>query len=63
MTMKKSISEPQVEYQRTKRKVIPVSGAESKFKLSSLRGKLTKQPDTEIEKHILTLRQEWERDI
>jgi hypothetical protein len=61
--MSKKVSEPQVEYQRTKRPVLHTHPAEDKIKISSLRGKLTKQPDEEIQHQIETLRQEWERDI
>ncbi|HNW51131.1 MAG TPA: hypothetical protein PKH79_08620 [Prolixibacteraceae bacterium] len=61
--MAKKVSEPQVEYQRTKRPVLHSHPAEHKIKISSLRGKLPKQPEEEIQQQIETLRQEWERNI
>ncbi len=33
------------------------------FKISSLRGKLSKQNEDDVDKEILNLRNEWERDI
>lgn len=61
--MAKKVSEPQVEYHRTKRLTLHSRPSEGKIKISSLRGKLPKQPDEEISHQIETLRQEWERDI
>jgi hypothetical protein len=59
--MAKKVLEPQDEYQRTKRQVLHSHPVEDKIKISSLRGKLQKQPDEEIRHQIETLRQEWER--
>jgi hypothetical protein len=61
--MAKKVSEPQVEYKRSKHSVLHDHAAESKIKISSLRGKLKKQDEAEIDNQISTLRQEWERDI
>ena len=61
--MIKKVSEPHIEYQRTKRQVLHSHPVVDKIKISSLRGKLPKQPDEEISHQIETLRQEWERDI
>jgi len=61
--MAKKVSEPQVEYQPTKRQVLHTRSVENKIKISSLRGKLAKQTDQEIQHQINDLRQEWERDI
>jgi hypothetical protein len=61
--MAKKISETQEEYQRSKYNVVHSHAAESKIKISSLRGKLIKQDEAEIENKISTLQQEWERDF
>lgn len=61
--MAKKVSEPQVEYQHSKHSVVHSHAAENKIKISSLRGKLKKQDEAEIDNQISTLRQEWERDI
>lgn len=61
--MTKKVLEPQVEYQRTKRQVLHAHRVEDKIKISSLRGKLAKQPDEELQHQIDKLREEWERDI
>jgi hypothetical protein len=61
--MAKKVSEPHVGYQRTKRPVLHTRSIEDKIKISSLRGKLAKQPEDEIQHQIETIRREWERDI
>jgi len=61
--MTKKVSEPQVEYHRTKRLTLHSRPSEGKIKISSLRGKLQKQSDDDIQNQIEKLRQEWERDI
>jgi len=61
--MAKNVSEPQVDYQRSKQSVAHSNAVESKIKISSLRGKLKKQDETKIDNQISTLRQEWQRDI
>jgi hypothetical protein len=61
--MAKKVSEPHIEYQRAKRGVLHSHAVENKIKISSLRGKLRKQTDEEIENQITELRQELERDI
>jgi hypothetical protein len=61
--MAKKVSEPQVEYQNRKQSALHAHPVESKIKISSLRGKLKKQSEEEIENQISILREEWERDI
>jgi hypothetical protein len=61
--MTKKVSEPQVEYKQAKHSVLHDHIVESKIKISSLRGKLKKQDEAEIDNQISKLRQEWERDI
>jgi len=53
----KKISEPQVEYQHSKNSVTHSHAAENKIKISSLRGKLKKQEEAEIDHQISTLQQ------
>jgi hypothetical protein len=60
--MAKKVSEPHVGYQRTKRPVLHSRSIEDKIKISSLRGKLQKQSDEDIQNQIEKLRQEWEQD-
>jgi hypothetical protein len=61
--MTKKVSEPQVDYQRSKHSVVHSHATVNKIKISSLRGKLKKQDEAEIDNQIFTLRQEWERDF
>jgi hypothetical protein len=61
--MTKKVSEPQVEYKKTKHQVLYARTIKDKVKISSLRGKLgMKQSDNEITSQIEELRKEWERD-
>lgn len=61
--MAKKVSEPYNEYIKTKKGTLQIHSVEEKVKISTLRGKLKKQSESEITDQIDEIRKEWERDI